>query len=819
MLCGISLVAGIILKSDTGDVLALPVITAAALFAIITIYAVGHAENERLKKRRILISGLIIISFLTGIIRVSDVSAALDSGYIPEGSKKETLVYGTVSDIQLSDTRYLISIENPKIILKNEEQEIADQGRKLLIYSESAPSFNVGDEVKASGTLYPFQEATNYGQFDQKKYYNAKGYGLKLYTDEVVLIKINDTAKGRFWRLLFDAGECFENALERIYDDRTCGILTAMLTGDRSGLDEDTKEIYKRIGIAHILSISGLHVTLLGMGLFNILMLLLKRLRLCGVLTIVFIVTYGVFTGFSVSTVRAVIMIICMLAGRMLLRAYDGQSAAALAAMIILVSNPPELFETGFQLSFIAVFGIFAGNIIRKNLGLKNPVFIYCIPGFFAQLATFPIILRTYYSFSPYSFAANMILLPFMSVIVISGLIAGICGCICIGTGAGIFIKLGMIAGGPAHFLLDLYNGVSEWMLSLPGADIITGCPKAAACFFYYLIFFCLIYMSNRYREKNVRHGRREEEKVSGKGRLTPVEKKQRLKECLRIYLVTCAALMLMYGLLMFKGRKDKVYAGFLDVGQGLCVYVETEDMNILTDGGSSNVQNVGKYRIEPFLLYRGVKEIDYCFVTHTDTDHISGIKEILQDGRIRIKKLVLGINYNDKEPLIALALEKGTEVVYAKAGDMIAESRISGNTDIKIYSPDPDFIYDDANQASLVFEIRYNDFTMLMTGDSDEFAESEYVRYLNGHEGIDVLQCPHHGSKYSCSERLLEVVKPSVTVISCSRTNNYGHPAGETLERLEEAGSYYYVTAEKGMISVYGDGGEEFKVKGYKGK
>ena len=120
MLCGISLVAGIILKSDTGDVLALPVITAAALFAIITIYAVRRAENERLKKRRILISGLIIISFLTGIIRVSDVSAALDSGYIPEGSKKETLVYGTVSDIQLSDTRYLISIENPKIILKNE---------------------------------------------------------------------------------------------------------------------------------------------------------------------------------------------------------------------------------------------------------------------------------------------------------------------------------------------------------------------------------------------------------------------------------------------------------------------------------------------------------------------------------------------------------------------------------------------------------------------------------------------------------------------------------------------------------------------------
>ncbi len=793
-----------------------PILISAAALLLTAFYAIRRAGSERLKKRRMLVLGLIIFSFLTGIIRVSDVSAGLDPGYIPDSSKKETLVRGTVSDIQLSDERYLVSIENPIIKLKNEERDITEQKRKLLIYSESAPVFNVGDDVQAEGTLYPFPEATNYGQFDQKKYYNAKGYGLKLYADEVILVKSNDTLKGRYKRVLFYLGQYFERALDKLFDTKTSGILKAMLTGDRSGLDEDTKEIYKRIGIAHILSISGLHVTLLGMGLFNILMLLLKRLRLCGVLTIVFIVTYGVFTGFSTSTVRAVIMIICMLMGRMLLKAYDGQSAAALAAVIILVKNPSELFEAGFQLSFIAVYGIFAGNIIRKNMDIKNPVLIYFIPGFFAQLATFPIILRTYYSFSPYSFAANIVLLPFMSVIVISGLMAGIMGCIFIGSEVGVFYKLGMIMGGPAHFLLKLYNDVSEWMLKLPGADIITGCPKLQASFIYYLIFFCLVYLSNRYREKA---GFEKQADKGGKSRigLTPAEKKQRLKKRLIIYMGSCTAFILMYGSLMYKGRKDKVYAGFLDVGQGLCVYTEVEDTSILTDGGSSNVQNVGKYRIEPFLLYRGVKEIDYCFVTHTDTDHISGIKEILQDGRIKIKRLILGINYNETEAIAALAFEKGTEVIYIKAGDVIVPEGVKEEkAEIKVYSPDPEFLYEDVNQASLVFEIRYNDFSMLMTGDSDEFAESEYVKYLKGHEGIDILQCPHHGSKYSCSKLLLDTIQPSVTVISCSKNNVYGHPAARTLERLETSGSYSYVTAKEGMITVTSDGGEKFKVKGY---
>lgn len=799
MLCGISLVAGIILKAESGKVLFLPVALSAAALGLIAFLAIKRARSQRLRSRRLFILGLIIISFLTGIIRISDDTLNTDRGYMPDGSKKETIVRGTVSDIQLSDERYLISIKNPTVKLKNEEDNIDIHGWKILVYSDAMPVFNVGDDVSVKGTLYPFSEATNYGQFDQKKYYNAKGYGMKLYADEVIILKSNGTVTGRFKRTLFDTGVYFEKALDTVFNEKESGILKAMLTGDRSGLDEETKEVYKRVGIAHILSISGLHVTLLGMGLFNILMKLLKRLRFCSVITILFLFAYGVFTGFSVSTVRAVIMIVCMLCGRMLLRAYDGQSAAALAAIIILVSNPTELFETGFQLSFIAVYGIFAGNIIRKNFNIKNPVLVYFIPGFFAQLATFPIILRTYYSFSPYSFAANIILLPFMSVIVISGLVSGVFGCIFIGAGTVFFYKTAMIAGGPAHFLLNIYNEVSNRLLELPGADMITGCPMVLTCFIYYLIFFILIYLSNRYREKEVPS----KERKSG---LKPI-------------LVSIMAVIFMYMILMYRGKNTKLYAGFLDVGQGMCVYVEAGDISILTDGGSSNVQNVGKYRIEPFLMYRGISDIDCCFITHTDTDHISGIKEILEEGRIKIKKLVLGENYTEKEPIAELALKKGVEVVFVKTGDEMCLNEtgdVKDGININIYSPDPDFLYDDKNQASQVFKLSFGDFSMLITGDSDEMAESEYVRYLRGDGGIDVLQCPHHGSKYSSSYEMLRTVQPKVTVISCSKTNVYGHPAPETLERLEKVGSKYYVTAKAGMVSVYSDGGEEFRVTGY---
>ena len=754
------------------------------LFSILYIY---RSEKAYLKDRRLLVFLIIISSFFTGNVIASE-KLEQEAGMLDfDGARKDTEITGIVTEISLSSEKYLITVENPNIRFKKEyENDDHTSEGSLLIYYEYPVDFNTGDLISAKGSLYTFRPATNYGQFDQKKYYGAKGIYYKLYADNCMILARNGTVSGKIKRFLFDISGTFQEGLNVIYDEQGSGILAAMLAGNRSELDESTKDIYKRIGIAHILSISGLHITLLGLALFRLFMMLTGNLKVSVILSIAFIFLYGILTGFSVSTQRAVIMLACLLVAKPIGMAYDGQSAAALAALIILLFNPSQLFESGFQLSFCAVYGIFAGNEIRENLKIKNRLLDYLIPGCFAQLATFPIILRTYYSFSPYSVFANLLLIPFMSVIVVSGLMAGVFGSLFLAGAGNVFLVLGNIAGGPGYYLLELYRKVSGFLLEMPGADIICGCPRIIGCIFYYVLFFMMVFFSRSIGKKKHR--------------------------CCFLF---APAVFLMFLAVLYRGNGYSFYSAFTDVGQGLSVYIETSGKKILADGGSSNVKNVGKYRIEPFLLWNGCGCLDYVIVSHTDADHINGISEIIENGRIRVKELVVGINYDESEELVSLAKEKGIAVRYVSASEVIFED---DGLKLEALAPDPGFIYEDKNQASLVVKITSGAINMLFTGDSDMYSESEYIKYMKEGEKIDILQCPHHGSKYSSSETLLSRIHPSITVISCSQRNNYGHPAPETIDRLEKAGSDIFLTCEDGMIIIVSDENEEYEVYRYNG-
>ena len=759
---------------------------AVVLFILLLIFFIFKSEKTYLKDRRIILVFVFISLFFIGNTIAGSVLEKEDEIPDIDGARKDTEIFGTVSDISFSSDNFLITTEDIEIHFSREfDNDVLKSDGKLLIYSKLPIEFNIGDRIYAKGSFYTFSPATNYGQFDQKKYYGSKGIYYKLYADECNCLLRSESLDGKIRSVLFDISSLFQEGLEVVFDKKDSGVLSAMLVGNRSELDENTKEVYKRIGIAHILSISGLHITLLGMAVFRFLMMLTGHLRASVISSLTLIMLYGILTGFSISTQRAVIMLFCLLSAKLIGRAYDGQSAAGLAALIILFTNPTQLFESGFQLSFLAVYGIFAGNELRENLKIKNRILTYLIPGCFAQLATFPIILRTYYSFSPYSVLANLILLPFMSIIVVSGLLVGIFGSLFI-TGAGnIFLILGNIAGGPGYYLLLIYESVSQFLLELPGADIICGCPGLAGIIAYYLIFFIMISLSR------------------GSG-----EKDKKYRPC---YLI---GIVLMFIVVLYRNNDTVFYSVFTDVGQGLSVYIETSGKRILADGGSSNVKNVGKYRIEPFLMWRGCEHLDYIIVTHTDADHVNGITELMEDGRISVGTLVLGTNYDENEKIVSIARQNGINVMYVEAGTTIFRE---DDFCMEVLAPDPGFIYEDKNQASVVVKIIKGEFGMLITGDSDVYSESEYIKYIGDKDEIDVLQCPHHGSKYSSSDALINKTSPVITVISCSKRNNYGHPAAETVERLEDADSSIFYTYKDGMVIITYNGGMEFKAHKYK--
>jgi competence protein ComEC len=236
---------------------------------------------------------------------------------------------------------------------------------------------------------------------------------------------------------------------------------------------------------------------------------------------------------------------------------------------------------------------------------------------------------------------------------------------------------------------------------------------------------------------------------------------------------------------------------------------MQTEEGKVyLFDGGSSSKDTLADDVLIPFLKSKGVKTVDYAVVSHSDSDHISGILQLLKDKTFAIKTLVLpnitgweaDKNYCE---LVTLAKENGVYIMYTNTGDDIGTENVS----VKCVHPAAGYKYTSANEYSAVYLIEYGNFRMLMTGDADEKAE-EAMKTANVLSDIDVLKVAHHGSKSSTSESFLKLTSPECAVISCGINNSYGHPSKETLNRLEKAGAYVYTTAQLGEIVLKSDGG-----------
>jgi len=226
-----------------------------------------------------------------------------------------------------------------------------------------------------------------------------------------------------------------------------------------------------------------------------------------------------------------------------------------------------------------------------------------------------------------------------------------------------------------------------------------------------------------------------------------------------------------------------------------------------LFDGGSSNVNAVGLYRITPFLSFQGVHSLDYVFVSHGDTDHHSGIEELLlnQKNGIKIKTLVLPAADSQDESLkmlAGLARAHGTRVSVIEAGQSLTE----GNLEIYSLGPSKDYDLLSSNDSSMILSIRYGDFSMLFTGDIESNGEQVMVRQglLEKHK---VLKVAHHGSKTSSTEMFLAEVSPKVAFISAGIQNLYGHPHGDVVKRLKEQGIVIFNTQESGAVTIRSDG------------
>ncbi|MCR5428716.1 MAG: DNA internalization-related competence protein ComEC/Rec2 [Lachnospiraceae bacterium] len=752
--------------------------------AAIAAFAAGLIHIVRAKpKGRIYLTTVWLLSF---VFAVSGFMRMREEGR--ESELKSILTKGT--DAQVAGTADYISVrpDGYRITLRDAAVKIRGRtytadGILLSVSSDTGIQPEPGDTVIAKGRAYPFEKATNPGQFDSDMYYRIRRLDAGF---SAAGAAVRPGGGHRIGAFLYHIRTYLSDNIFRILPEQEGSVLNSILTGDRGMLESDLKDLYSEGGIAHILSISSLHVSLLGLGIYRLLVKLTSRMRLSAAATLFVMYCFLSLTGGSVSTSRAVIMLTVMLAGRLMGRRYDMLNTAGAAAIILLLIQPLYIYDPGFRLSFLAVLGIFTAGEVVRVWNIKHVIARSLIMSSFVWLLTLPAVISSYFCVNLLSVAVNILILPMMSILLPAGYAAAATG----------FAPV----AGPVYYILRLYTAICEKERSMPYIRPVVGMPHTAAVTAYYSVMalFLLVICRRPYLKKEKR----------------PHEKRKNLP--LLLLLAGCAVIFV-------RPADTGLFAAFLDVGQGDAIYAETDGVNILMDAGSSNVTDVGRYRVIPFLKSRGITKIDHVIISHTDKDHISAVKEMLELGYPQIGELCVGVNTDTEQELIGLAREKGVRVRYVCAGEEIAMPESISKTDepakkqgtagncglsIKILAPETGFGYSDVNSGSVVALLGYCDFKLLLTGDSGFESEKLYTGRLRDIGPLTVLKCAHHGSRYSSSADMLRAARPAITVISCYKYNTYGHPHPLTLDRLMAVNSDIYCTADSGAVLIGYDGG-----------
>lgn len=710
----------------------------------------------------------------------------------------------------------------------------------------SSDDYSVGQILILQGTISLFDEATNEGQFDSRAFYRSQKIDFGVWVDSVERVE-GKSDRFRVWlsRVRVELGI----PLSRYADDD--GVLSAMLLGDKTSLDSEIRSLYQKSGIAHVLAISGLHISLLGMALYR---LLRHRCGLtylwAGIVAASFLVAYTLMTGNAVSARRATGMLIVYLVADLLGRSYDMLSALSLIVILLLWENPFLVTNSGFQFSVAAVVGIGVGqgvlvprvgswkvvygrrkkqdDVVRcdaakcdvakrdaakcdaakcdaERIRMQNLVdwmkhwMDKCLPGMMISLSiqffTLPLVAYYYYEIPVYAILLNipvLALIPYVLGLAVFGSL----------TGQIAFLQpLSFALCRVCGWVLHGYRWLCDASLLLPGARMITGKPSEVRVVVYYGLLGAFYYVLWCGMKKKQRQ-------MCTKG--AQAEKQEWIRRRFGFGLGLVLVLLLTF---LFVRGKPEFELDILDVGQGDAIYLCASDgTNFMIDGGSTDVKKVGTYRILPFLKAKAIRKVDYWFVSHTDEDHISGLVEVMESG-YAVGTLVLAEAQKEDEKayrLAELAQKNGIRVCYMKAGDVLGtrkedvvnERNRAGTFRIECLYPTNNNDSEDVNDRCLVLYYEDENFSAFFGGDISSEVEEQLVSAGKCRQ-TDVLKASHHGSKYSNSDVLLHALHPRLTIASAGKKNRYGHPSPEAIARVGESGSAFYSTIDYGRIRV----------------
>lgn len=632
-----------------------------------------------------------------------------------------------------------------------------------LYFTGSQPQLGNGMRLSLEGRVYLPDGKSGDAHFDFRLwlYQNGMSFGITS-SDEV---KVLGAGRGDWTQ---SVRETFAWALQSTMGDEA-RVAMAMLFNERMMLSDEEYEAFKTLGVAHVLSVSGLHVGLVGSLLLTILRRLRVRRRVYLPLMGLALTAYCALSGFSAASIRAAAMLLIAAGGRLMLRRMDMPTHLSAAMLIVLILNPLDAHSAGFTLSFCAMLGIGLFNRpLRRLLGLQEPGRFRALRrGLAVSIAgQAGVLLPTaayFHQLPLYGVLVNLMVVPLVGVLIPLYFVALACSMIPL---------LGPATGWAASALTRMLLEMVGLLSRLPFAALRVPTVPTALCVGLTLSAVAL-------------------------SRMVIAKRSRRLLAAAVILAVSAVA--------AFAVRPAPVRYIQLSVGQA--------DAALLMDGGKTVAIDVGEDggEVADYLLAEG-RNLDALYLTHLHEDHAGGVQELLDLG-IEIGQVYLPSHAEaqeiDESARAALRRleEAGIPVSQLGKGDR----QRYGQTSVEVLWPDQDArTGQDANELPLVLKIDLCGYTVLCASD----LTGTYEAYAAA--PCDVLKVAHHGSAYSTGEAFLAFARPEVALISCSHNNAY-LPSPQTLERLEDAGVRVLRTNECGDITLI-PGADGLRILPYRG-
>ena len=685
---------------------------------------------------------------------------------------------------------------------------------KLLVRFQDLQPLRYGKHLTLTGVLRQPQSQRNPGGFDYRAYLarqNVSGI-----INHQGLLQIGDHSGFLPLRWI----EALRLKTERIIDSVYSGLETSssntlhaqllkgVLLGKRSDLPTETLDIFRNSGTFHVLAVSGLHVGLVAMFCyfsFSIMRIPMTTFRIpkkiISLLTIIAVLVYACLVGFRPSVFRATLMAILFLFATIIDRDADIYNLLAVAALVLLLINPTQVWDVGFQLSFVAVASIVyfvpkmerplrklweqpetfdIPTIVRyKNIAVKWMILSYLVT-FAAQLGTGPLIAYHFYRAFPLGVIVGPFAVGLVSLIVGVGMAS-----VCVGF---IWLPLAKLLAFVNHAIIFIFLKLigifgQEW-----------GIIKLAPTIGIIIIYIAIILGITHWRQAYVHW---------------------RITSLIGLSVMT---IWVWDSALHEKGRLLEVIT--LDVGQGDAAIVRLPDrQTILIDGGIQHTYfdekknrrvdyDVGERVIEPYLDANSIRELDMVVLTHPDLDHGGGLEHILQNYKV---KHILGIsdmplNSQTHQRLHSIAKERNIPYSFQYKSQIELTEDVKLNLLHPIDEASTNLLDDNKNDDSIVLKLSYGEVDILFTGDIEINAET---RLINSRQDLrsEVLKVPHHGSRSSSSDRFLDMVQPRYAIFSLGKDNRYQLPHDEVIARYQERNCVQLRTDQLGAIILKTDG------------